>query len=297
MKTPIVLSVTVAFILLAGSAFAPSFAQPPTTDDTPTFYRLIPGTYVNGWPRFTVRYPKDWVEEKPAATEVFRVASPDPAFEGRFTVTVAQNPLPLDKTADLLVGFLKNIAKDVAVVADNPTRLRDGTPAREVELKMVMNGVPTSFSSLSAKKGDILVRASLGSQTGKIGDDLKAFVNSLQFESGKDEPVTAPPDIEGFLDQWCRTVVSHDVAKVVGHYSDRYIASGVKKGELERFFGQWIRLVTSFELRITDFVAVDGRVYLAGFLIGNLGKTAFANSIIKENGEWKFYGNQRDPAP
>jgi hypothetical protein len=65
MKTPIVLSVVMALLLRAGSVFVPSYAQDPATDDKPTFYRLTPGVYVNGWPRFTVTYPKDWVERVP----------------------------------------------------------------------------------------------------------------------------------------------------------------------------------------------------------------------------------------
>jgi hypothetical protein len=65
MKTSIVLSVVMALLLCAGSVFVPSYALGPATDDKPTFYHLVPGAYVNGWPRFTIHYPKDWVERVP----------------------------------------------------------------------------------------------------------------------------------------------------------------------------------------------------------------------------------------
>jgi hypothetical protein len=61
MKKLIVLSLISAPALLALSRIA--HAQDAANDQTPTFYRLVPGTYVNGWPRFTIHYPKDWVEK------------------------------------------------------------------------------------------------------------------------------------------------------------------------------------------------------------------------------------------
>jgi len=58
MKKLLVTSVGIALLLLANS-FTPAHAQAPSNADTPTFYHLVPGTYVNGWPRFTVHYPKE----------------------------------------------------------------------------------------------------------------------------------------------------------------------------------------------------------------------------------------------
>jgi hypothetical protein len=60
MKKPIVVSVIMALALLAGGLI-PAYAQDPAKEEKPTFYRLTPGVYVNGWPRCTVHYPKEWV--------------------------------------------------------------------------------------------------------------------------------------------------------------------------------------------------------------------------------------------
>jgi len=84
MKKPIVLSLIATVMALAGSALAPSRAQPPSNPDTPTFYHLVPGTYVNGWPRFTIHYPKDWEEKHPRVIDVFRVGPPGPLSWTRF---------------------------------------------------------------------------------------------------------------------------------------------------------------------------------------------------------------------
>ena len=71
----------------------------------------------------------------------------------------------------------------------------------------------------------------------------------------------------------------------------------MRKLEVERNWRQWIGFIISIKGVITDFVPAGDRAYLAGFTISNLGKIPISASIIKENGEWKWRGNQRDPSP
>jgi hypothetical protein len=291
-------SVMIVLVLLAGSVIAPSRAQAPTTDDTPTFYRLVPGTYVNGWPRFTISYPKEWVEYRPQVNTVFRVGAPD--FSERLLIDIG-NPTPLDKSAEFYVLFFKNLGANVTVLSDKPSQLRDGTPAREVELKMVFREGPPAYSFyLGTKKGDMpQVGMSLISSR-VIGKDQKAIPYSLQYERGKDEPLKVPPDIQEFLDRYRNDVVSHDLTKVMALYADGYLNSGNRKGESERSWRSLISTITSFEVGITDFVAAGDKAYLAGFSITNGSKyPLLGNSItiIKENGEWRIFGNQRNPPP
>jgi hypothetical protein len=82
-------------------------------------------------------------------------------------------------------------------------------------------------------------------------------------------------------------------------YSDRYLDSVDKnKTEVERFWGRAIDRVTSLEVGITDFIVEGDKAYLAGFWATYLGKRPLIGSpIIRENGEWKWYGNQRNPPP
>jgi hypothetical protein len=52
------------------------------------------------------------------------------------------------------------------------------------------------------------------------------------------------------------------------------------------------------EYRITDYIPAGDRAYLAGFQIFNgLKIPLIPTSIIKENGEWKWYSNQREVVP
>jgi hypothetical protein len=112
--------------------------------------------------------------------------------------------------------------------------------------------------------------------------------------------VKVPPDIHEFLKSEYSAMVSHDLAKAMTHFSDRYLHSGVKKGEIERFYRQFIGSIISWDVGITDLVQAGDKVHLAGFIVINGSKVPFlggGTSIIKESGEWKWYGNQRDVSP
>ena len=101
MRKSIVLSVAMVLLLLAGTSSISSSAQDTANDQTPTFYRLVPGTYVNGWPRFTITYPKEWVERRPAGRGVFQVSSPGSVLTEMDVASVyyviEPTPLPLEK--------------------------------------------------------------------------------------------------------------------------------------------------------------------------------------------------------
>ena len=300
MKRLIVLSVIMAVMLLTWASVAPVHPQDSAKDDTPTFYHLVPGTYVNGWPRCTIHYPKDWIE-RPGLTwagQIFLVSPREPVPGPQFSLVVSPLPLPLEKFAETLVPVGRSFLQEVTIVSDKPVQLRDGSPAREVEIRGVWNGTPVIFWSLATKKGDVAVHVDVTTMKRTTVEYLKTFSYSLEFEPGKDEPVKVPSDVQGFLDSWRNDVVSHDVAKVMTHYSDRYLNSGEKKGEVERFWRWMIGSVTSINGTVTDFVPAGDKAYLAGFVTGNFGiGTTRETSIIKENGEWKWYGNQREVVP
>ena len=298
MKKPFGVLMTMALMLLTGSLFALAQPQDAHKEEKPTFYRLVPGTYVNGWPRFTVTYPKDWIERRHMLNDVFAARLPGPADAPGFAVGVAPNFGPLDKWAEFVVKVVRMISTDVTLVSDKPARLRDGSPAREVEVRWTLAGLPRNWFGVGTKKGDLLIATYVASVSERTAEDLKAIPYSIEFDPGKDEPVKVPPDVREFLDKHCSANVSHDFAKVWSNFSDRYLNSGVRKGEVERYLRRIIDRITSFEIVITDFIPAGDIAYLTGFTIGWWGKGPLNDiSIIKENGEWKWFGNQRDPAP
>jgi hypothetical protein len=205
--------------------------------------------------------------------------------------------------AEGVASFFKLFSvKDVTVVTDKPSSLPNGTPAREVELRGIMSGLPFNYSCLCVKHGDLWIMPCVSSQSGRIGDHLRAIVYSLQYEPGKDEPVKVPPDVQEFLDSHRNAILSHDLEKVMTHYSDRFLNSGMRKGGMELFLREIamprFNLITSYEHIITDFIPAGDRAHVAGFAVRNRIKFPFIpTSIIKENGEWKWFGNQRDVSP
>jgi hypothetical protein len=82
MKKLIILIMIMALMLLAWISFALAQPQDPAKEGKPTFYRLTPGVYVNGWPRFIITYPKDWVERRVAIGGLFSAAPSRSSFYG-----------------------------------------------------------------------------------------------------------------------------------------------------------------------------------------------------------------------
>ena len=294
MKKLVVLPLIVVVTALGGSIFSPSLAQAPANADTPTFYHLVPGTYVNGWPRCTIQYPKEWAEALPHAAQVFQ-AAPGPAWIPCFGVSVGPSPLPLEKFLDFILPFHKATVDEVTVVIDKPTRLRDGTPAREVEFEEVANGAPLHVCYLATEKSGVTIAVLMMSPGKKTDEELKAYLYSLKFQPGFDESVKVPPDVQAFLDEYRSAAVAHDMDKVMRYHSDRYLNSGMTKAAMERYHRPWINLMTSVDITITDFIPEGDKAYIAGIFAFN-GKKAMITqtSIIKENGVWRWYGNQRN---
>jgi hypothetical protein len=197
-----------------------------------------------------------------------------------------------------MASIFKNMAKDVTTISDKPSRLRDGTPAREIELRMLFNGAPRNVMSLAAQKGDVMAYMSVESPNGRIGEDLKAILYSIEFQPDKDKPVKVPPDVEAFVETHMSDRLSHDLAKVMANYSDRYLNSGTRKGEMERWLRPVIDSWMSAKAVWTDFVPAGDKAYVAGFVVSSFGTfQVIETCIIKENGEWKLYGNQREVVP
>ena len=297
-KTIVALAVATV-MSLAGSFLAACHAHDAAKDEKPTFYRLTLGVYVNGWPRFTVSYPRDWVEQRPQRDWVFRAGAPGPVPFPAFATAVVSSPFPLESFSEVSVPLFSTTAEKVTVVNDKPSQLRGGIQARELELQMVMNGTLFNMLCVATKRENVWIVTGVLSSRVKIGEDLKAIPYSVEFQQGYDEPVKVPPDVQKFLDKYVSDLVSRDEARVLVDYSDRFLHSGMRKREWGQTGRMSVGYWTTSAVRITDFVQEGDRAYLAGFVSSYLGKTILLEtSIVKENsGDWKWYGNQRDIIP
>ena len=110
MKKLIVLAIIMAVILLVAAL---AQAQSPANDLKPTFISPTPGLYVNGWPAFTVSYPKEWVERPPVPDILFYRRATPTGFIPRFlsgphstllSLNIAPTPWRIGPRSTCLLG-------------------------------------------------------------------------------------------------------------------------------------------------------------------------------------------------
>ncbi len=308
MKKLMVLSLVMAGMVLSAGISTPTHAQTPPNDLKPTFISPTPGLYVNGWPAFTVSYPKEWVELPPGVATVFEAGGTRPGLPPSpvLTIVVFPTPLPLEEWAKVVMPVWVEYYTDIKVLSDKPSQLKDGTPAREIEVEYVTkDGRKLNDLLLATKKGLMWFNIILTDDRAKIGEDLKRIAYSLTFLQGREEPVQMPPDVPAFLDMNCADMVSRDLKAIMAHFSDRFLYSGASKPYMERF---WRNDPTSpinggsisCEATVTAFEPRGDKAYLDGFWLTKTKGDANAvklpiyfQQIINEHGQWKWYGNQK----
>ena len=300
-----VLAIVLTAVMALFSASA--YAQSPAGDVKPTFISLTPGLYVHGWPALTVTYPREWVVLPASPTSTFRAGVSRPGLPAapQLTILVVASILPLEDWAKMYMPVYSQVGTDIKVLSEKPSQLKDGTPAREVELEFVAkNGPKLNNLILMTKKGTVWISVTLMDDKGKIGEDLKSYAYSLTFQPSREEPVKVPPDVGAFLNKWSSDLVSGALERIMSNFSDQFLNNGMKKSAQEQFFrsapfSPVVLGVTSQEITVTVYELQGDRTYLAGFVAGKYKDgTPFVNPLgqqdmIKENGQWKWYGNQK----
>ena len=318
MKKLIVLALLMAVILLVAALV---HAQSPATDLKPTFINPTPtpGLFVNGWPAFTVSYPKEWGELPLAPGAVLEVAGTRPGLSPSPVLTVVVYPtvFPLeDCWAKWFMPTFVQIFTDIKALSDNPFQLKDGTPAREIEFEFVSKFDALQMSVKNAPKcnGLLLVTMRdlgtwvvimLTDDRGKLGEDLKRIAYSLTFQPDREKPVQLLPDVRAFFDMWCTDAVSHDLKTVMTHFSQRFRHSSMNKPFIEQFwrndpFSPIRQSLISCEATVTVFEPRGDKAYVDGFFLVKAKGDANAlklpmefQQIINEHGQWMWFGNQK----
>jgi hypothetical protein len=300
----------VAAVLWGGQAFTQ--ADNPKSALKPTFLAPTPGLYVHGWPAFTVSYPKDWTVQTTMPWENFRAAAarkdlpPSPALVVRVFTWFA----PLSSMNWVFRTFVSTlgVGKDFKALYDRPTQLTDSTPAQEAEIEWTfMSGPRLNSFLLAAKKDATFIIVSIDHDQGKIGEDLKKIAYSLRLMPDQEKPVQVPDDVRAFLDQYSSHLVSRDLGKIMADYSDNFRHTGLSKEQV----GTSIQTtpdspiirgggLTSSSATVTIFEPHGDKAYIDGFFTEKhkedplpVTKAMWYMQIIKENGQWKWYGNQK----
>jgi hypothetical protein len=313
MKRLVAVSLIMAGMVLMAGFSTSTHAQTPTNDLKPTFISPTPGLYVNGWPAFTVSYPKDWEEMLGGPFAVFyagrtRPDLPPGTHLPSVIIIVVPSVLPLEDWPKIFMSMIVATYTDIKVLSDKPSQLKDGTPSREtVGEGVTKDGRKENSFSVMTKKDVTWVDVTVTDDKGMISEDLKRTARSLTFLQGREEPVNVPPDVRAFFDMWCTDVVSHDLKAVMAHFSDRFRHSGASKAYLEQSWRNYPlspvrQSLTSCETTVTVFEARGDKAYVDGFTL-NVDKVKgettatkipiLFQQIINEHGEWKWFGNQK----
>ena len=107
----------------------------------------------------------------------------------------------------------------------------------------------------------------------------------------------APPaDLVQMFKDYDAAMVSKDMDRIMAFYSSRYHHDGRTKATQPEFIRSWISMISKFEMRPTRFAAInDDHAYIEAkgttdvFALSK----AFDYQVIKENGQWKWLGNQK----
>ncbi len=304
------LACVVAFVLWGGQAFAQ--ANNPKGALKPTLLAPTPGLYVHGWPAFTVSYPKDWTVQPTMRLENFRVAAPRQGLPASPTLVVRVftgfSPLSSMSWIFRFLVAKPGLGKDFKTLYDRLTQLADGTPAQEAEIEWTyMNGPRVNSFVLAAKKDATWIMVSIDHDQGKIGEELKRIAYSLKLLPDQEKPVQVPNDVRAFLDQYTSHVVSRDLGRIMADFSDNFLNTGYSKDSV----GTWIQTnpdspiihgggLTSESATVTVFEPHGDKAYIDGFFTNKYKEDPLPvtwymgfQQIIKENGQWKWYGNQK----
>jgi hypothetical protein len=138
----------------------------------------------------------------------------------------------------------ENYFTDIKVLSDKPSQLKDGTPARAVEVEFVPKIDPSGRSQenpprlgglLLVTKKDLIWVSIWPNGDGPPGEDWKRIVYSLTSQPDREKPVSVPPDVRAFFDMFCADMVSHDVKAIMTHFSDQFRNSGTSKPYMEQY--------------------------------------------------------------
>lgn len=114
----------------------------------------------------------------------------------------------------------------------------------------------------------------------------------------KSPAIKSPEEMQPFFDQYRRDILTHDMKKISAHYAVNFKQDGYGREAFLQELNNTISFVTDYGIKLTKYEFDRNNpniVFIDGFV--NLGPLtvpfADRSMIIKENGIWKWYGNQK----
>lgn len=107
-----------------------------------------------------------------------------------------------------------------------------------------------------------------------------------------------PETVRPFFEQYRKDILTYDMSKISAHYATNFRQDGYDREAFLKLLNGNIRLMSKYTIKLTKFetdksnpqiVLIDGSVDLGPVTV----PFADRSMIIRENGVWKWYGNQR----
>ena len=106
--------------------------------------------------------------------------------------------------------------------------------------------------------------------------------------------VELPPDVKAFIADYSQARLSNDVVTMSNLISDRFLYNGVTKHMALRFLKTILSYTSEAKIIITKFEPEGDEVKIDVLLKDKYFEVPFMidSKLIKEDGQWKWYGNQ-----
>ena len=110
--------------------------------------------------------------------------------------------------------------------------------------------------------------------------------------------IKSPEYVQPFFDQYRKDILTHGLKKISVHYAANFRQDGYDRQAFLKVLDNTIGFVTDYVIKLTKFepdknnsniVSIDGSVDLGSITV----PFAEGSMIIKEDGVWKWYGNQK----
>jgi methyltransferase (TIGR00027 family) len=110
--------------------------------------------------------------------------------------------------------------------------------------------------------------------------------------------VAVPADIQTFFDQYNKDLLTHEFWRIMASYSGKYLDNGATNTFMSYYWLMVcevpsVKAITSANTILTNLQINGDIARYSGFTKTNMGYDLAEGIIIKENGQWKFYGNQK----
>lgn len=146
--------------------------------------------------------------------------------------------------------------------------------------------IHTDFPDLYA--GDVVSFAMQSKVSGPT-EDVAAY---------KSPDIKLPDDVQSFFDQFQKDILTYDMKKISPHYAANFKQDGYDRQAFLEVLNKTINFVNKYVVKVTKFeviknnsaiALIDGSVDLGAIIV----PFADGSMMIKENGVWKWYGNQK----